>query len=187
MSNDVTFDYQHTCKKSQPAYLKYNAPFKSVKVENHVPFLGEGYYFWEENQVAADRWGIIHYKNNYSVVEYKDWTIRGDEMLNFLNRRDSNYFNDLKNKFIIKNPNSKKWFLAQWIEFFKSLKIKNPEIFPYLILRADEYLPDGKENDEIRQKISLSAKGYYSYTNPLIIICVIDKNNINCTSKSILK
>lgn len=167
--------------------MDYHAPFKSVKIEKHIPFLGEGYYFWEENLIAADRWGKIHYNNDYSIVEYKDWTINGDEMLNFLNRRDSNYFNELKNKFIAKNPKSRKWFLAQWIEFFKILKKDTPEIFPYQIFRADENLPEVKENNEIKQKIFLSNKGYYTYTSHLIIVCALDKGNINCVSKAVLK
>lgn len=102
MSNYIIFTYQHTCKSSHDAFLKKNAPFKSVKIKLQnsnkfkIPFLGEGFYFWEENLSAAHKWGKKHCKNDYKILEYIDLKIDKDDILDFLNRRHISYFEDLK-------------------------------------------------------------------------------------------
>lgn len=189
MSNITIYTYQHTCRKGHNAYILKEAPFKAPVKKTpigtfKIPFLGEGYYFWEENNVAADDWGEKHYAGNYNVVEFEALKIPNDELLDFLNRRNMRYFNDLREEFISKRPLSKNWPIGAWIEFFKKLRQTNFELFPFNYIRADENLPNDKENNKIKGK-ELFAENvhYYTFTNPLLILCVLDKKKIECKSR----
>lgn len=189
MSSHI-FTYQHTCKRGKEAYILHHAAFRSVgkKWNGEVvyPFLGEGYYYWEENTVAAHRWGKRQYANDYNIVEYKDANISKDQLLDFLNRRDLAYYNELIAKFKLRRPDSENWLPAKWIEFFKVLEKTQPGIFPFRYFRADENLPTAEENDEIKNKTLLSFKGYHIYLNPHIILCAIDKHDLNCKDKYLI-
>ncbi|WET47711.1 hypothetical protein PYS58_14120 [Chryseobacterium indologenes] len=191
MKNDIVCDVQHTCKKSPPAYLIHNAPFKSPKTkfsnqQESIPFLGEGYYFWEENPDAAHSWGKRHYSNVYSIVEYSDLTLEGNSLLDLLDRKYSKYFRELISQFEKKNPRFKTFLLGQWIEMFKNLHLKDGKTFPYLYIRADEHFPDSRDNQSLRQMIRLSKKGYHTYLEPLIIICIIEKKDIVCKNRNVI-
>lgn len=193
MNNFILYTYQHTCKKGYPAYILKEAPFKAVKKRNEngkisLPFLGEGFYLWEENIEAAIRWGIKHYQNNYDVVEYSDLYIEKDELLDFLDRRSLRYFNDLRSIYIEKRPESARWKIGVWIEFFKKLNIEESGRFPFTYFRADENLPDLEENYKIKEKTNfVDGLNYYTFLSPLFIICLLDKKNIRCKNKSLIK
>ncbi len=191
MNNFILFTYQHTCKKGQPTFIIKEAPFKSVikKTEfgkTSMPFLGEGFYLWEENLEAAKGWGRRHYQNNYDIVEYSDLQINKDELLDFLDRRSLKYFKELREIFIAKRPESINWKVGVWIEFLKKLDIEDSGRFPFSYFRADENLPNLKENNLIKEKINfVDGLEYYTYLSPLYIICLIDKNKITCKSKEL--
>ncbi|CAL2091385.1 conserved protein of unknown function [Tenacibaculum sp. 190524A02b] len=188
----LEYTCQHTCAKSQKAYLLERAPFSSkIKKgrnnKNRVPFLGEGYYFWEENIQAAHRWGSIHYKGNYSVIEFENLSLNHNFLLDFLDRRSSSYFRELKKEYIQKN---KKVFgsfkLGQWIEFFKKLNKEGKIIFRYKYFRAVENVM-GDINDYDNEKVNFSTDGkYYTYLSPLNIICFVDKHDITCKNKKVI-
>lgn len=189
MSNYI-FTYQHSCKKGVEAYILKNSAFKSniTKKENnkiYLPFLGESYYYWEENPKAAHSWGKRRYENNYNVVEYVDAKIDRENLLDFLNRRDIAYFIDLIDKYKNKRPNSKNWKIANWIEFFKSLDKTIPGIFPFKYFRADENLPDASLNSTVKSKTDFNTTGYYTFLDPLIMICAVEKCDLNCSKKHI--
>lgn len=189
MSNH-NYTYQHTCKKGVNAYILHNSAFRSVIYKKadgkiYMPFLGEGYYYWEENIEAAHRWGKSHYRNNYNIVQYSNCLIPQAETLDFLNRRDIRYFKELIEIYKVKRPESKKWFIANWIEFFKKLQKSNLEKFPFNYFRADENHPNIRTNDDLKEKTDFNYTGYYIYLDPLIILCSINKCDLNCESKEI--
>ncbi|GGD99027.1 hypothetical protein [Planktosalinus lacus] len=191
MSSNTVFTYQHTCRKGQSAYILKKAPFKAPVKKTpegtfKIPFLGEGYYLWEENNKAAVDWGKKHYAGNFNVVEFEDLKIPNEELLDFMNRRNMNYFNDLREDYIKKRPKSRNWPIGAWIEFFKKLRKGNFHLFPFYYIRADENLPNDKENNRIKGKEFFAENVYYyTFTNPLLILCVLDKNKIECNSKTI--
>ena len=184
MSNKSVFTYQHTCKLGHKAYILKSAPFKSSIVKRQgkpkYPFLGEGYYLWEENLEAAIRWGSKRYGNDYAIVEYEDLEIENEDLLDFLNRRHTKYFEELKIVYEKRIPKSRTWKLGQWIEFFKQLNQKEKGIFPFTFIRAEENLPIMNENDKVKRKIFF-AEGldYFTFLSPLLILCVIDKRKMN--------
>lgn len=190
MSNYL-YTYQHTCKKGTKAYILDKSAFRSVIVKKsngkkYFPFLGVGYYYWEENLNAAHRWGKKHYNNDYNIVEYLNSSIPKSETLDFLDRRNLEYFKELIKKYIDKRPECKKWYIAQWIEFFKKLQKENKDYFPFKYFRADENHPNIRSNDEIKNKTEFNSTGYYIFLDPLIILCSIDKCDLNCSSKTIV-
>lgn len=185
------YTYQHTCKKGAEAYILQNSAFKSNIINKsngnkYLPFLGEGYYYWEENDKAAHSWGKRRYGNNYNIVEYIDANISRDDLLDFLNRRDLRYFNELIERFKEKRKSSTNWQIVNWIEFFKQLEKTNKGIFPFNFLRADENLPDPSQNNKIKDKSNFNDTGYYTFLNPLIMLCAINKCNLNCKKKHII-
>lgn len=181
-SNILVYNYQHTCKKGQPAYILANAPFKAVAKKDglgriFIPFLGEGYYFWEENLNAAEYWGARNYKSDHSIIEFVDCSIDSNDILNFIDRRDLNFFVELRDIYIQKREESRKWNLGVWIEFFKKLNSKKEELFPYYYFRAKEEISlEEREKYKLKpQKIKLSSEGYEVDLDPYIMICVTDK------------
>lgn len=192
MSSWIIYTYQHTCKNGYPAYILQNAPFKAVKKNAgngkvYIPFLGEGYYFWEENREYAIKWGQRHYANKYDIVEFEDVKIINDDLLNLTDRRHISYFKELQKIYLAKRPESSKWRLGTWIEFFKKLRDLKEEKFPFNYIKADEHLPDIDENILVREKVYFATGvNHYSFFSPLLIICVLDKSKITCKSKYIL-
>ncbi|RDI07032.1 hypothetical protein [Flavobacterium sp. AG291] len=190
MSNNLyVYTYQHTCNKGHQAYILKNAPFKApvriVKGKKKIPFLGEGYYLWEENMAAAHRWGQKHYNNIYSIVEYKDLEINDGEFLDLTDRRQLEYFKNLQDTFTSKRPESASWKLGQWIEFFKFNRQRDHALFPFNYIKADEHLPDIEENQLVRQKVFFSeGMPYFTYFSPLYMLCVIDKKQMKFDSET---
>jgi len=189
----MKFTYQHTCRKDQSAYILNRSPFQSITKKNahekvlKYPFLGSGFYFWEENVLAAKRWGEIHYKNNYSIVECIDVSLDDELLLNFLDRRSLDYFNELKEIYETKNQSSKKWKIGQWIEFFKKLNRIQDGKFPYKYIRAIEILPDTPENNAFLGKTRFTeSSNIETFTSPLIILCIIDRKDLVFKSKHLI-
>ena len=64
----------HTCSQDNgEAFVRKNAPFlaKDNPQNRKYQFLGTGYYLWEDDIEQAKRWGEVHYKNSYFVVEFE--------------------------------------------------------------------------------------------------------------------
>ena len=185
------YTYQHTCRISHDAFLLHNAPFKSPIINAHkgvkkIPFLGEGYYFWEENVEAATRWGIKHYSNKYRIVEYVDVILEVDELLNLTDRRDIKYFKELQKMYIEKRPDSERWPIGTWIEFFKKLNTINELKFPFSYIKADEHLPERERAEYDREKTYFSEGLYFTYFAPLYMLCIIDKKQLKFETKRLI-
>ncbi len=61
----------HTCEaRGSSEEVLEKAPFKSEVRDEYFPFLGEGYYFWDNNLELAKKWGEKRYRNFYYVVEF---------------------------------------------------------------------------------------------------------------------
>ena len=186
------YTYQHTCSISHDAHILVNAPFKSAVKKSpngipKIPFLGEGYYLWEENVDAAIRWGKKHYANKYRIVEYVDVSINVDDLLDLTNRRDISYFKELQKNYIDIRPASAKWAIGTWIEFFKKLKALDELKFPFNYIKSDEHLPE-REKGEYERGKTYFADGlpYYTYLEPLYMLCIIDKKQLTFKEKRLL-
>lgn len=177
----MTNNYQHTCKKGENAYILNTAPFKSfIKIIKKtkkiiIPFLGEGYYFWEENIEHSHVWGKSRYNNHYNIIEHEDWEIEEKLVFNLLDRKMLMYFDELKKNYIDVNPKFQKWTEAQWIEYLK----KERKGFPFEYIRAEENFPKHLElKNNVRYSKFVEHSDILMNMNPIYVLCVINKSSL---------
>lgn len=95
---------QHVFKYDPPKYSEKGAPFraknptakdiKKSEITGEEPiyqFLGEGYYFWDNNIGRAHRWGKNHCNNRYLILE-GDFVLSGDSFLDLVGSREDLMF-----------------------------------------------------------------------------------------------
>lgn len=177
----------HTCKQDGGEdFVLENAPFlaKDDPAKKKYQFLGEGYYFWEDDVEQAHKWGKTHYKNCYFIVEFDceidevyllDLTSReGQKMISF-------YQKEIKER-LSKIPNNKKsyqnWTLSQLIKFLFSSK--NGIKFEYKYIKT-------KDNTASVDKIKfVNSKENHTHLRDFFIYFFKDKKDIYCFKKNIL-
>lgn len=185
MSNNVIVTRgHHTCEKCvNDAVVISRAPFKSVcdKKNRKEPFLGEGYYFWDDNISVAHWWGQTHYDGKYAIVEY-DLTLKGDNFLDLIgSRQDNGILLTLK-----KSLEDRGWenlTVSKCIAALQILEKQKPGIFPYTIIRAMD-VPHYQERmnfvDDQRRSGSMIC-------DPRIIICYFDRNEVPLHTAKVVK
>lgn len=57
--------YQTVKDKNNPDYVEESGPFLC----SNDPWLGEGYYFWDNLLDRAHWWGMRHYQNKYMICQ----------------------------------------------------------------------------------------------------------------------
>ncbi len=129
----------HTCSKDGgEQYVRDNAPFKSIRKEGYVPFLGEGYYYWDNNIGASQKWGKTHYKDSYFIIK-SDLELPGEIFFDLVGNRDHMIkIQEHGNSFKKKNPQRKDWTVGVIIQSLKKLNRleEYKGIFPYQAIRA---------------------------------------------------
>jgi hypothetical protein len=174
----------HTCSnQGGEEYVLANAPFLSkyeVGGEKN-PFLGSGYYFWDYDIPQAKRWGKLRYKSGYFVLEATINTTN-DNFLDLAgDRQDMGYFLLVARKLVQNKIIEKDWKIGELIEFLKRLHAKNPESFPYKIIRAQDCTVL-ERND----KVYFREGNSYTYLNPRYIFCLIEVNDVALSNKKII-
>ncbi len=171
-TNHIVTKGHHTCEKCQKAYAIANAPFKSCynKLTNNEPYLGDGFYFWDDNLPLAEWWGKIHYNNSYTILEY-DLDLFGDHFLDLVgSRQDFIYFQTLVDR-IRQYPGCENFGVCKCIKFLLEREKSKQGTFPIRIVRAlDISRVEGMEFAENKKGRML--------LDPRIIICFFDKNDI---------
>jgi len=176
---------QHACRSDGgEEFLIKNSPFLAEHKpdEGKYQFLGEGYYLWDENREMAHYWGKAHYKNKYAVIEM-DIELTENNCLDLVGNRKHmllilNFLTRLKDKGI----NRENWELSKCIEYLKKLSSKNPNIFPFNIIKSIDYI-----SPKLSQKIFFVQKNnHYTILNPKITLCIIDKKKLSLHTKKII-
>lgn len=150
------------------------------KGENHPnnPFLGEGYYFWDNNIGMAHEWGAIRYpRNGYYIFEAL-LSLEDNLLLDLVgNRSDLIRIKELFEFFMIKTE-KKVFDLCQFFEFMKFVVKYNPQkytkIFPYRYVRAVD--SSKKTHDTIKFNM---AKDPYTDLSPVYLICLFEINDLD--------
>jgi hypothetical protein len=175
---------QHACsKKGEKDSVLKNAPFLSKVQEGTNPFLGSGYYYWEENLDMAHYWGKTHYKGNYFIIE-NTLALEGDKFLDLVgNRKHMKFVKDLTTRLASKGRPA--WNIGTVLEFARRMnEARNNAIkFPFKAVRAiDEWVDDKK-----REKYYfVEGKKNFTYLNPRLVICVYEKENVVLTPTRII-
>lgn len=177
---------QHTCKTigGKKEVLK-NAPFLATDDvrKKKYQFLGEGYYFWDDNIEMANIWGKFHINNDYFIVEM-DLEFSSNDCFDIVGNRQHQKlifktFDELKKR----GYNKKHWQLSNIINLLKKLNKKNENTFPYKMIRAIDYMPR-KEYKQL--KLHFVQNKHYTIINPKMVICVLNKKVLPLHSKRLV-
>lgn len=166
----------HTCSATNgKEYIKKHAPFLAENQRgSKVQFLGSGYYFWDDNIGMAHRWGELHFKGNYCVLEF-ELNMPENLFLDLVgNRQHMRTFIKMAESIQTMYKSSAKMNIGEIIELLKKISTDKPEIFPYKIIRAIDLMP----KDEQSKWYFAPSKQNYTLLNPRIIICLLEKNSL---------
>lgn len=178
----------HTCSsEGEKSAIEQNAPFISTYIpddeegeNNRHPFLGTGYYYWDNHIELAIWWGQVHYRGRYYIVK-SNLEIDDGTFLDLVGSRASmiwlkDRIDELEEKGIPRTD----WTLGNLIEFLKEIKTETGlnEVFPYAAIRSIDYKAKGKSNFSINFAPRKHPKEKISFTllDPRMIICVIEKD-----------
>lgn len=183
-----TIGHHTSDNKGGKKYVIENVPFYSAYLpnQNKVPYLGAGYYFWDDNIEMAHIWGKAQYKNNYFIVE-GDLKYDDEKIFDLVgNRRHISYFAEILEKFKEKNYNRDNWEIGKFIEFLKDLE-RNDErymgIFPFKVIKA---IDNSWRNKQKSFKFVKNKKGYI-YLDPRIMLCFIEKEEVNFYNRKVIE
>lgn len=174
----------HTCKQDGGEdFVLENAPF--LAKDNHIQkkylFLGEGYYFWEDDIEQAHKWGKTHYRDCYFIVEF-DCEFDETYLLDLNDRSGQKYLLDIKQKLeLFLQKKIENWSLSQLINFL--LKGKELGIdFDYRIFKVR----DNFSSNRMKNKIQfVSNKSNTTNIRDVFIIVFKDKRDIHNEKKQI--
>ena len=187
MSNNVVVTKgHHTCGQFvNDAVAIKRAPFKSIRDQSKRkdPFLGEGFYFWDDNIEAARWWGKSHYYGKYTILEY-DFTLSGDHFLDLVGcRRDIRILLTLREKLKKNGCRDDDLTISKCIALLKEIERKAPGVFPYTVVRAMDV---SCRQDRLKFVDDENRRGYM-LGNPRIIICYFDRNDIPLQTAKVVK
>ncbi len=179
----------HTCSASGGEnHVLKNAPFKSEIKKDYIPFLGEGYYFWENNLELAKIYGNKRYNGKFFVLEFV-LNINDERMLDLVGSREDilwfkNFIEKIKKHFhLIKDKIEKKLgFLVKEditvgfaIELMKILNVfENIDVIKAI------------DASYTKERLNFRFKKEFLNLNPKIFYCFIKWENNFYSSKKII-
>ena len=179
----------HTCKNEGGYnYVLREAPFLSMWPEEgeddmgrKTPFLGEGYYFWEYDLKQAKWWGENFYENAYYIFEGSINT-NDTNFLDFIgDTQKIGEFMLVLRKLVAHNEIQIDFNIGEAIEYLKKSNELSPGLFPYLIIRAQDY-----KHLHSATKLYFNELGHYTYVNTRHIICLLQKDDIILSNRKIV-
>lgn len=173
----------HTClNKGGKKFVFRNAPFLATHDENtgKNQFLGQGYYFWDNNIEMAKYWGKKHCNGSYFIVE-TDIVLKEETCFDLVGNRNHMIvlIETLKILAEMKLERSRSWLVFHVIEFLKSI-----DVFDYESIRAIDYTMPS-DIKPITLPFEKTGK-HYTLINPKIAICIFEKKNILLETKRLL-
>lgn len=185
MSQNVIFtNGQHVFRYFPPEYTEDGVPVLAKnpsntgngenEKEDKFQFIGEGYYFWDDNIERAHRWGNGHYKGDYLILELP-LVLQGENFLDLVgSRKDLKLFLEVYSEMRKLMPGLK---IGSFFYGMQTLAKYQPSKWPYTVIRVLNV----KRNAD---RVSFNqVKGSEMLLNPEIIICFYEKNELNLQSK----
>lgn len=151
------------------------------------PFAGDGYYFWDDSIEAAEWWGAVHYasrKKKYRVFRI-NVELRYDDN-SFFDLIGSRQHLKLLGQLIKKTKMSipcDGWTLEKFITYFRLQESKAKGLFPYKMIRFNDY----SLNPKIHDYIALSDEKHKALMNPFYIICVFEVKDLKLHTYTFIK
>lgn len=160
-------------------FILENIPFKGT---TQNPWLGVGYYFWENFIDPAEYWGKTHYKGKYIITTFVI-SFNWEKVYDLLGNTDHiSNFQEVS-KFICDkyslDPNE--------ITVGKILNyLKDSNNFDFHSVRVDTTSSFGRYRVN-KIKFTNSQDRTVIITNPAIQICIYDMQNVEIVKKEIFK
>lgn len=154
--------YQTVRDKNNPEEVEEKGPFLC----SDNPWLGEGYYFWDDVLDRAHWWGIIHYDRQYMICQARA-DIENDKYLDLAgNMEQLKLFRKCYDE-INKLHNGKVTTVQFVIE-----KLRRDKNFPYQAIRV---LTEGCGGDEKVNFVENNRRSFLNYSPPMQI-CIYEKS-----------
>jgi hypothetical protein len=172
-----TIGHHTTENRNNVVEILQKGAFFSAKEGNNTPFLGEGYYFWDDNEEMAHFWGNKMKSDNYYIFS-ADLHINDNLFLDLVGSRQCQKWLYERAKALEKRD-GKQWSVGNLIEYLKNLALltKNTAIFPFTAIRAIDYSQPKTNQYQIVFSDKEKLKNKYTVINPVYIICILDKND----------
>lgn len=176
----ITIGHHACSNEGGRAHILKNAPFiSSIPIVGQkgksFPFLGAGFYFWDNDLPQAKWWGQKQYPYNFVVLE-AHLELTTTTCYDLVGNR--NHMIDFQEKIkAFKAKFNKNWKIGQLIEL-----LKKEDIFNFESIRAQDYLPSRKQN----KQYFVDGKSNFTDLEPSIIICVIRKDSSTLLSRKII-
>lgn len=167
----------HVCKNTGEKDVLGKAPFPSTREDK---FLGDGYYFWEDNEQLAKAWGGKTYHKKgipYCVCQFA-LTFDREQFYDLIGSREHQKHLVGVRKFLTQRRQALHgWPIGKVIDFLREANSSDdPEYevfkgeFEYTVIRAAD------DSDTAVQDLLKFAKDQPNVAdlNPCYIICVID-------------
>lgn len=166
---------QHVFKYLPPEFTEKGVPFLAMntadkRTEDKFQFLGEGYYFWDDNIERAHKWGKDHYQGHYMIMELP-LKLEGENFLDLVgSREDLKGFCEVFSKIKKNRPGLK---IGAFFHGMQEMAKIYPETWPFTAVRALNV----KSNAD---KVSFNyVPGSKMLLDPEIIICFYEKKELN--------
>ncbi|HTE12754.1 MAG TPA: hypothetical protein VK645_17365 [Chitinophagaceae bacterium] len=178
----------HTCSMDNGYnYVLHNAPFISSWSNDEDipkrpnPYLGTGYYFWEFDVQQAKKWGNARYKNGYYGVEAVIQTSDSTFLDLVGDKQNMGHLLLLATRLANAGLINKDFKIGELLEYLKKADVVQPGIFPYKIIRAQDY-----RNINRSSKLYFRALEGFTYLNPVHIFCIIQPDDVILSNKRII-
>lgn len=142
-----------------------------------LPFVGEGYYFWDDNIERAHLWGRQRCHGKYKIMRCP-LMLQGETFLDLVGSRE-----DIRNFSLILEKLKEHCgdlTISKAILRLQMMSRSNPEIFPFKIIRVMDV---SKNKGYIKFAIDKKSQ---MLLNPEIFICFFEIKDIPLQSANIL-
>jgi hypothetical protein len=179
----------HVCEDTGEEDVKKKAPFLSNRSDK---FLGDGYYFWEDNLQVAKEWGgkVYHRRQlPYLVCEFSISCLSNEFYDLVGNRRHQKHILKIRELLTKKSKSLHTWPIGKIIEFLRQANDSNdPDfeifkgMFPFSTVRAVD-----NSYSSSRELLKFSnLQPNFTELNPCYIICVINIKKVDLGPISIV-
>lgn len=158
--------------------------YKRDKKDKIQPFVGEGYYFWDDNIEAARWWGDKHYKGRYRVftIEFRLNYDSGVFLDLVGNRAHLILIGSMINKLKMR-LDCEGWKLNQFLDYFRKNDEQKPGVFPYRVVRFN----DNSAKVYDMGFLALSQYHHRIALNPFYAVCVYNRADLDMSSFKFLE
>lgn len=162
----IPFLAKNSAKENESSVNGKNTEYK-------FQFLGEGYYFWDDNIARAHKWGNSRYKGRYLIMELP-LQLKGNRFLDLVSsREDLRLLLDVMKEVAKEIPDLK---LGAFFHVMQTMEKHQPGTWPYSIIRALNVKANAV-------KLPFNhIKGSDMLLDPEIIICFYEKKELNLHS-----